>query len=407
MNKRRGAAAGAVMAFASVLLTAACAPAYRTPDESRATAALPHLRVEGDSGITDTLAPGVLHRSFTVAEGPWAIHVLDIDRAACWAPVAAKGAPGASGRSRTSVLASGIRDSTNEVAGGVNADFFLFDPPGVPTGVHVHNDAVITGPGARPVFAIDRDGKPWIGVLSDTGLVTADRDSIPVSAWNRLAPTGIAWFDARYGASIDTLRGSVRVAVTSPRSGVIQSIDSSLVPTPIPSSGGVLVIGPRAERRARDRLLALARSGRRVEVDVRLTPMHPREAVGGFPILVRDSAEVPGLDSAGAANFAPVRHPRTIVGVSSGGRRLLLIVIDGRQAGYSVGTTNRESARVALALGATEAINLDGGGSTTMVVARTRGDSTWFEVANRPSDSQGERAVGNALVIARARHVRC
>jgi exopolysaccharide biosynthesis protein len=115
---------------------------------------------------------------------------------------------------------------------------------------------------------------------------------------------------------------------------------------------------------------------------------------------VRDSLEVPGLDSAGAANFAPVRHPRTIVGVAAQGRRLLLITIDGRQPGYSVGTTNRESARVALELGATEAINLDGGGSTAMAIARYRGDSVTFEVVNKPSDPQ-ERAVGNALVITR------
>ena len=87
-----------------------------------------------------------------------------------------------------------------------------------------------------------------------------------------------------------------------------------------------------------------------------------------------------------------------MVGIASRGRRLLLITIDGRQAGYSAGTTNRESARVALELGATEAINLDGGGSTAMVVAR--GDGR-FDVVNKPSDAQGERAVGNALVVAR------
>jgi exopolysaccharide biosynthesis protein len=110
---------------------------------------------------------------------------------------------------------------------------------------------------------------------------------------------------------------------------------------------------------------------------------------------------VPGLDSAGAATFAPVRHPRTIVGVASRGRRILLITVDGRQPGYSVGTTNRESARLALELGATEAINLDGGGSTTMVVARGSAGSTRFVVVNRPSDPQGERAVGNALVVMR------
>jgi exopolysaccharide biosynthesis protein len=85
--------------------------------------------------------------------------------------------------------------------------------------------------------------------------------------------------------------------------------------------------------------------------------------------------------------------------VASRGRRLLLITIDGRQPGYSMGTTNRESARIALQLGATEAINLDGGGSTAMAIARHRGDSTAIELVNRPSDPQGERAVGNALVV--------
>ena len=101
--------------------------------------------------------------------------------------------------------------------------------------------------------------------------------------------------------------------------------------------------------------------------------------------------EVPGLDSAGAPTFAPVRHPRTIVGIAARGRRLLLITIDGRQPGYSAGTTNRESAAVALALGATEAINLDGGGSTTMVVKG--------EIVNHPSDATGPRKVSDALLV--------
>jgi exopolysaccharide biosynthesis protein len=86
---------------------------------------------------------------------------------------------------------------------------------------------------------------------------------------------------------------------------------------------------------------------------------------------------------------------------------VLLITIDGRQPGYSAGTTNRESAAVALALGATEAINLDGGGSTAMAVARLRGDSTAYEIVNKPSDPQGERAVGNALVVVRRKGARC
>lgn len=358
------------------------------------------LRLLGDTGVVDTIARGALHRSFLVRQGPWAVHVLDVDRGACWTPVAVKGAVGAAGRTRTSALVSSTLGSSltksGTVAGAVNADFFLFAPPGVPTGAHVSGFRVVTGPAARPVFAIDSSGRPWIGELSVSGVAVSAHDSIPVVSWNRMSPAGLAWFDSGYGSEVDTLTGSVRVVMSALRGSVL-AVDTALSSTRIPSSGGVLVLGPRTSGQVRERLLLAARTRGRFDIEIRLVPIHPREVVGGFPVLVRDSMEVPGLDSAGSPTFAPVRHPRTIVGVASGGRRILLITIDGRQAGYSVGTTNRESARIALELGAREAINLDGGGSTTMVVAR----NGRVEVVNKPSDAQGERAVGNALVVTR------
>ena len=400
---RRRVVAGLLVLLAGV----ACFRAGRiSPAEFRWSADLPPLRIQGDTGTTDTIAPGALHRSFLVRQGPWAIHVLDIDRAACWSPIAVKGATGAVGRTKTSALTQSVASETTLVAGGVNADFFLFDPPGVPTGAHVSGSVVVTGPGVRPVFALDQTGQPWIGTLTVSGTAVSGNDSFRIDSWNRIAANGLAWFDTRYGPSVDTLWNSVRIVI-SDRRGTVQDIDSARVRTPIPTSGGVLVLGPRAPEAIRQRLVDAARTRRQLDVAVRLLPIQPHEAVGGFPVLVRDSVEVPGLDSAGAANFAPVRHPRTIVGVAAGGRRLLLITIDGRQPGYSAGTTNRESAAVALALGATEAINLDGGGSTAMAIARIRGDSVTYDVVNKPSDPQGERAVGNALVVVRRKDARC
>lgn len=393
---------GAVHRAVSLLLlsfTVACFRAGRTERLSpRWSADLPPLRLAGDTGTVDTIASGALHRSFVVRQHPWAVHVLDIDRSACWRPVATKGASGAIGRNRTSALVASMARGDTVPAGGVNADFFLFDPPGVPTGAHVHEGRVVAGPGARPVFAVDSGGQAWMGMLSVSGRATAGGDSLPITSWNRIAPAALAWMDTRYGSAVDTSTGAVRVRLSD--DGLVQALDTTRVPTMIPSSGGVLVLGPRAPASLRERFVLAARSGR-IHVNVRLMPFHPREAVGGFPILVRDSAEVPGLDSAGAASFAPVRHPRTIVGVAAGGRRLLFITVDGRQPGYSAGTTNRESAAIALALGATVAINLDGGGSTAMVVARSSGGATDYRVVNRPSDPQGERPVGNALVVVR------
>lgn len=351
--------------------------------------------------MTDTVARGVVHRKFADRRGPRAIDVLDVDRALCWTVVAMKGHAGAVGRTTTSALAAAVGRSM-PVAGAVNADFFLFDPPGLPTGAHVSNGRVVAGPGTRPVFAVDSAGRPWTGFLSVIGAAVSALDSMPITSWNRIAPAGLAWFDAAYGPSVDTLTGAVRVVLAA-GSGLVQVVDSGPRATPIPSSGGVLVLGPRAASPLRERFLLSARARGRFAVQVRLAPFHPREAVGGFPILVRDSQELAGLDSAGAATFAPARHPRTLLAWSAGGRRLLLVTIDGRQPGHSVGATLRESARLALDLGATDAINLDGGGSTTMVVRRDSATVARYVVVNRPSDAQGERPVGNALGVVRQR----
>jgi exopolysaccharide biosynthesis protein len=75
-----------------------------------------------------------------------------------------------------------------------------------------------------------------------------------------------------------------------------------------------------------------------------------------------------------------------------------LVTVDGRQAPHSDGMTLAELATLMLALGSHEAVNLDGGGSTAMVVGQ--GD-TAFRVVNRPSDRGGERAVGDAVGLVR------
>jgi exopolysaccharide biosynthesis protein len=74
--------------------------------------------------------------------------------------------------------------------------------------------------------------------------------------------------------------------------------------------------------------------------------------------------------------------------------------VDGRQAPYSDGMSLAELARLMLALGTPQALNLDGGGSTTLVYADPDSGGALL-VANRPSDAGGERAVGNALALVR------
>ena len=88
--------------------------------------------------------------------------------------------------------------------------------------------------------------------------------------------------------------------------------------------------------------------------------------------------------------FGLRRNPRTIAGITAD-HHLLLVAIDGRQPDWSVGASFVEEARVMRSLGAESAVNLDGGGSTTVTI----GD----DLVNRPSDEEGERPIGDALLL--------
>lgn len=113
-------------------------------------------------------------------------------------------------------------------------------------------------------------------------------------------------------------------------------------------------------------------------------------AMTGSAILIKDGL-IPLKFSYNIAG----RHPRTAVGSSRDGKQLLLVTVDGRQ-NNSIGMTQTELAQLMLELGAYNALNLDGGGSTTMV-ARTPGTNN-LEVINSPSDGM-QRSVSTAIGV--------
>ena len=175
------------------------------------------------------------------------------------------------------------------------------------------------------------------------------------------------------------------------RSRVI-SIDTLPAGVGIPPSGAVLVAGRTAPEALRRSLLSL-HAGDTVRVEHALQPIAPKEAVGGWPIILRDGVITTAADSAGAT-FAPVRHPRTAVGLFPDGR-LLFLVVDGRQKPYSDGMTLRELARVFQSLGARDALNLDGGGSSTFVLRDSLGYAG-FRTGRR---TKSKRPVANICVV--------
>lgn len=127
----------------------------------------------------------------------------------------------------------------------------------------------------------------------------------------------------------------------------------------------------------------------------------PWEAVGGGPRLVKDGENVAMdsywkecLDSGGTSGAYRVN--RTAAGITADGK-LVLIVVDGRNSRGSKGYKLSELADKFISLGCTDALNLDGGGSSCMV-------GTDGVILNKPSDGSGERPVATAIVIGEKRH---
>ena len=116
-------------------------------------------------------------------------------------------------------------------------------------------------------------------------------------------------------------------------------------------------------------------------------------ALAGNAVLL-DAGVMPEVP---ASSFYTETHPRTAVGVDQRGDTLIIMVVDGRQPNYSEGVTLAELAALLREYGAYDAINMDGGGSSTLVI---ESDSGAPEVLNSTIDNSipgRERAVGSHL----------
>jgi hypothetical protein len=160
--------------------------------------------------------------------------------------------------------------------------------------------------------------------------------------------------------------------------------------TPIPQNGAVLLsIGSQAPRLATETTPPTL-----VHVQFAMAPdwtaQGIHQALGGGPLVVRNGRAVytAGEDFL-SSQLAP-RNPRTGIGQRRDGR-IVMVVVDGRRPGYSVGLTNFELAQALVRLGVVTGSALDSGGSSTMAFDG--------KLLNRPSDRGGERAVKETLAL--------
>lgn len=163
----------------------------------------------------------------------------------------------------------------------------------------------------------------------------------------------------------------------------------------IPQEGYVI----SATGTARENLLKIAKIGSKVILTGNEGHMSPGDSlnylmaddvVGGVPQLIKNGKiDITWEQEKSSKSFVETRHPRTAVAILKD-RKFLMITVDGR-SDASGGIGLQDLAEYLLSLGAVDAMNLDGGGSTTMFLDG--------KVVNRPSDKEGERKVSDALIV--------
>ncbi|MGR6922988.1 phosphodiester glycosidase family protein [[Actinomadura] parvosata] len=279
---------------------------------------------------------------------------------------------------------------------GVNGGFFnIHTSPalrGEPVGVSVVGGKLLSEavPGRSAVVLKGRTAK--ITELKTTvTAISQDGEKVEVNGVNRAVTTDeLLLYTEEFGAK-------------TPAGGVDAVIDASNKVVALRASGAAVAAGTRVLHGngvAADWLNEHAWQGWKVEIDTKVVDLRTKRAlqltpelnvIGGSVGLVRNgkvkiTAKQDGHDS---LNMILRRHPRTLLGTTKNGS-LILATIDGRQPGVTVGANFVEAAQFMRWLGATQAINLDGGGSTAMVAGN--------KVVNHPSDGS-ERAVGDALLV--------
>lgn len=389
-RRRRGIAALAVASTVALGLTA---PGLTQPARSappvRAAAAVDTVPNSVEiNRTTRPVAPGVTLASFDryESEGWLRAQSLSVDLSGGNGVDYLSADPVASDQT----IREQVKAQPRAVA-AINGDFFDINDTGAPEGVGISGGNLVKSPNDdwHNAVGIDANGAGRILQVYFDGTLTLPSGTVKLAQYNgtRIGKDGIGEYTSGWGAmsrtrpvqtSSDTAEvtvhdGHVAAAATAPGAGDI-------------AKGDYVLVGREA---GADSLRALKVGD---PVSVSYSPRTSdgstlRTAIGGNQILIKDGAVQSPPDDQYAARGA--------VGFNRDGSKMYLLTVDGKQTN-SAGIYVAELAKMMKELGAYNAINIDGGGSSTLFARKV--GSTDLALENSPSDGS-ERPVANGLAI--------
>lgn len=345
--------------------------------------------VPADGPLTNAvqhLGQGVAHYQVyrKTPAGPMAINVLRANpRQVSIRSLIATRTGGGFGRAPVTAIAKAYG-----AIAAINGSFFNLTNA-EPAGLLVMDGQIVSStPFNRSVFGIRYDGTPFIddAHVRASVLLESGREVLIQRVNHQAKPGELTLYTPHWGRSTRTSIQPYRYEAAIDANGTVVEVSNGDLPIP---RGGYVVSSQGASYHMLARAL---QPGTRALVYTQLKGVWEgvRYAVGGGPTIVhRGKVHVTAKQEGLPGEIASGRAPRTAIGYSATGETIM-VTVDGRKKDHSVGCTLNELGRLMVELGAIEAINLDGGGSSTMVVNG--------KAVNQVS-SGSERFVSNAIGI--------
>lgn len=351
--------------------------------------------------------PGLTYTNTRVRGVPWSIHVVRLERTNTLYRIDTGHAAGkAIGVDTLSGQVAESNGKRGNVVAAINGDFYERNGTyaGAPRGMQVTGGELLSAPSGSSSFWTDSLGRPHLGkVESNFQVVWPDGTHTPFGLNEDRQGDKLELYTPALGTSTHTYRGRELILEadgTSPWLPLQLGQVYTARVRRISNTGntriepGTMVLS--AEPALANRLPAVT-VGAKLQLSTTSVPalLGVRAAISGGPILVSNgqprrmlSSHSIGYESSSMA----MRHPRSAVGWNQS--YLYFVVVDGRQPNLSIGMTLGELSEFMVRLGCQEAMNFDGGGSTTL----------WYDgdVRNSPCE-RAERDISNCLIVLKVR----
>ncbi len=335
------------------------------------------------------IGPGVIQFHQVVDSGPWNINVIKIDIQNSWLKFqSVKSGDKLTAFEKTSSMAARNNYEEHRVVAAINGDFYNTST-GEQVGTQIANGELLKVTSDWLNVAIDVDKNPMIGIQSFSGsIITSDSIKI-ISGVNKIRNADeLIIYNSFMGTTTSTNQFGTEVRIIPIDNWLVNDTIRCIIDTVVQGVGNIAIGTNKAVLSGHGISSAFLVNNLfkddTIKIVLNLNPALPKleQLIGGNTWLVKDGIANPDNGD---------RHPRTSVGFNEDSTQFYMFVVDGRQPGLSVGMSYKELGDYMKSWGVHQGLNLDGGGSSTMVV---RG-----AVVNSPSDIGGERSVANSLLL--------